>query len=345
MSEFSWQSGHDAGAASAGANSLFFRLHLDGLQQLGTDLPALFARWGVPADALENMPDRVPRAFSDRFWEAAEEVTSDAFIGLRLAHLARPEVDELVRSIIGDSTSLGAALTQLSSYGQMIDERLDFRLEVEGDEVVMVQQPNPATAAVRHSTECILGVLGLIGRQLTGELLRPRAAYFRHAPPSSIGSLCEHFGDRLHFGGLHNALVFSREYLSLPVVVLTEEDRLRLRREADALLRALPDDPFIAKVRGALGLGLSAGTPSSRQVADMVGVSEQVLRARLRSRGTSLRLLLDSVRRQLALEYLQARELSIGEVATRLGFPSSSAFGRAFRRWAGCTPKEFQIMH
>jgi len=43
-----------------------------------------------------------------------------------------------------------------------------------------------------------------------------------------------------------------------------------------------------------------------------------------------------------AAHYLGDRSLSIGEVSYPLGFSEVAAFHRAFRRWYGCTPREFR---
>ena len=49
-------------------------------------------------------------------------------------------------------------------------------------------------------------------------------------------------------------------------------------------------------------------------------------------------LLLDDVRRELAVRHLSVRGTSAAEVAFLTGFSEPSAFSRAFRRWTGLTP-------
>jgi AraC-like DNA-binding protein len=50
----------------------------------------------------------------------------------------------------------------------------------------------------------------------------------------------------------------------------------------------------------------------------------------------------DDVRRQRALLLLENRDLSIAEIATRLGYTEVPNFTRAFRRWTGKTPAAYR---
>jgi transcriptional regulator GlxA family with amidase domain len=48
------------------------------------------------------------------------------------------------------------------------------------------------------------------------------------------------------------------------------------------------------------------------------------------------------VRSELAKRYLARNTLSASEVAYLLGFTEPPAFFKAFKRWTGMTPREFQ---
>ena len=51
--------------------------------------------------------------------------------------------------------------------------------------------------------------------------------------------------------------------------------------------------------------------------------------------------MLDTTRRELALEYLTAGEHTLADITFLLGFADQSNFTRAFRRWTGTTPRQF----
>jgi len=75
-------------------------------------------------------------------------------------------------------------------------------------------------------------------------------------------------------------------------------------------------------------------------VARQLKISPRSLQRRLRGQGTSYQALLDDVRRELALRYLDEPCVSVTEVAFLVGFTEPSAFHRAFKRRTGTTPAE-----
>ncbi len=72
-------------------------------------------------------------------------------------------------------------------------------------------------------------------------------------------------------------------------------------------------------------------------------MSGRTLQRRLADRGYSYQALVDEVRRRLAERLLQATESSLAEVAFMTGFSEQSSFTRAFKRWAGQTPRSYRI--
>ncbi|MEK7846978.1 MAG: AraC family transcriptional regulator, partial [Nitrospinota bacterium] len=61
----------------------------------------------------------------------------------------------------------------------------------------------------------------------------------------------------------------------------------------------------------------------------------------LANRSHSLKLL-NEIRKDMAVNYLKDKNVSIGEVAYILGFSETSAFYRAFKKWTSFTPSEFR---
>jgi AraC-like DNA-binding protein len=62
----------------------------------------------------------------------------------------------------------------------------------------------------------------------------------------------------------------------------------------------------------------------------------------LGAEGTNYREILESTRQALAEKYLQGGEYTQAQVAFMVGFSDQSNFARAFKRWTGMSPGEFQ---
>lgn len=82
--------------------------------------------------------------------------------------------------------------------------------------------------------------------------------------------------------------------------------------------------------------------PSLEAAASDLGMSGRTLRRRLAEEGTTYQRELDAVRQKMAEEYFSRGGASVTELALLLGFADSSAFAKAFRRWTGCSPTEYQ---
>ena len=78
-------------------------------------------------------------------------------------------------------------------------------------------------------------------------------------------------------------------------------------------------------------------------IARRLGMSGRTLQRRLSDEGYSYQTLVDESRRQLAKRLLHQTDFSLVEVAFMTGFSEQSAFTRAFKRWAGQTPRSYRI--
>jgi AraC-like DNA-binding protein len=77
-------------------------------------------------------------------------------------------------------------------------------------------------------------------------------------------------------------------------------------------------------------------------VARKLGMSLRSLQRSLRECGSSYEKLVRDGRREVACAYLRDGRHSVTETAFALGYESSSAFARAFKRWTGQLPSEYQ---
>ena len=66
------------------------------------------------------------------------------------------------------------------------------------------------------------------------------------------------------------------------------------------------------------------------------------LQRRLGDEHTTFKQLLDDTRRELALQYIRDPSVTITEMTYLLGYSEPANFSRAFKRWTGVTPGEFQ---
>lgn len=97
-----------------------------------------------------------------------------------------------------------------------------------------------------------------------------------------------------------------------------------------------------ASVRAAIRAALPDGVPELKSIAQRAGTGVRSLQRRLAALDLRYADLLDDVRRREALRLLDKHGASATEAAAALGYAELSAFSRAFRRWTGLAPSEYQ---
>jgi AraC-like DNA-binding protein len=116
-----------------------------------------------------------------------------------------------------------------------------------------------------------------------------------------------------------------------------------LDRQASELLARLPRaDALTERTRQAVHEAIRAGDPTLERTARALGMSTRSLQRHLRAQGTTHRRIVDEVRREMAIGYVERAELGLSEVAFVTGFTEAAAFHRAFKRWTGRTASAFR---
>jgi len=96
-------------------------------------------------------------------------------------------------------------------------------------------------------------------------------------------------------------------------------------------------------VRLAVAKMLSEGVPTLSTVALSLGMSARTLQRRLSDQEKSFQSLVDQARRELSQQLLRETHYSLAEIAFLTGFAEQSGFTRAFKRWAGETPRSYRL--
>lgn len=115
---------------------------------------------------------------------------------------------------------------------------------------------------------------------------------------------------------------------------------LAYQRDCRRMMRELSERALCETVRRIL-LQCPDASPSVVQMASKLGMSIRTFRRRLASQHTTFLQILDEVRFQLAVRYLDDRQLTTELIAQKLGYSESANFRAAFRRWTGSSPRHF----
>lgn len=214
------------------------------------------------------------------------------------------------------------------------DSMRETRVTVHDDEV-------PADVAA-FVVERAITALVTIGRDLYDTAPQLLRLDLRAAQPADDGVYREFFRLKPRFGADRNVVVFDRKELEQPLALANEPARQTAIEQCRVQLETRKaGDGLAQSVRSRLIAG-STRMPTMPVVANDLCMTSRTLRRRLLDEGTRFVELREQVRRSLADDLLRTRQLSIGQIAERLGYAESTGFISAFRRWHGTTPHAFR---
>ena len=104
-------------------------------------------------------------------------------------------------------------------------------------------------------------------------------------------------------------------------------------------LQPLIEEEPTASIRIVMAAMFSEAPPTLERLSKVAGVGVRTLQRRIQRAGTTYSELLESVRRDVALQGLAKGERPIREIADMIGYKQQSSLSRAVRRWSGTTPK------
>lgn len=227
------------------------------------------------------------------------------------------------------------ALTSVSAYeAEQTEQGVFINLHRDGERRLGMRLSNEATVAS----------IATISREVSAEPPVFLGVFLKHAAPESINGHEDYFGCPVYFDADRDALLISVETAHKPNKVGDETVVRFFDTHLQAELARFDDEESLDRqICNHISQSLSEGIPAISAVASQFDMSGRTLQRRLSSQGYSFQSLVDQTRRQLAKKLLKETDYSLVEIAFMTGFSEQSAFTRAFKRWAGQTPRSFRI--
>ena len=168
----------------------------------------------------------------------------------------------------------------------------------------------------------------------------PEAIHFQYPEPSHRKEYDRVFGVPLVFDSDMTAIgvdsmvltmSMPKQYGAAAAAVTVQAEQLLARLESDASTRA--------SVEKELARNLEKGDVRMETIARKMGLSRATLFRKLKAENATFDDVLQSLRRERALQLLNDEKRSVQQTAHLLGFSDPAAFSRAFKRWTGVSPK------
>ncbi len=315
-------------------------------RSLGADPESLLRGSGVGGGAPPPPDEHIEIARYFDVWRRTTELFDVPF-PLRVAAAFQLEDNEVYGFLAMSCATIGEAFDRTLYYSRLYTVGARYEMQVDADATRVIWYPWPgdlADAGYRAAMDYHVADMEKAIRQLGVGAPRPTAIRLVHAAPANPGGYTEHYGVAPSFGRPLYELVYPPGLRDLPIVTFNS----RLRDYFDEECRRLVDKlggetSVVAQVRKQLIGAMDGADSSIEAVAKGLGMSARSLQRRLADEKTRYNDLLAEVRAEFAKRYLTRGTVSASEVAYLVGFAEPPAFFKAFKRWTGMTPREFQL--
>jgi AraC-like DNA-binding protein len=309
----------------------------------GASRAELAARSGIAAEDLADVDRRVPFASYVALMRACQQLANDPALALHYGETNDMAQISVVGLIAYACETMVEAMAQMNRYGRLV-------VEVDGPkERFSVAYKDGGFWAVDHReqpndfpelTESTFARMICAPRRF-GVTQLAQAVHVTHLAPVYRAEYERIYGAPVTFEAGWNAVLLDAQWMNHQIAVQPRYVFGILSDHADTLLKRLESSKSTrGRVESLLMPILHKGEARMETIAAKLGLSRQTLFRRLKGEGVTFEKVLDELRRQMALDYLGARKVSVNETAYLVGFSEPAAFSRAFKRWTGKSPRD-----
>lgn len=334
----------DFGFASVPAIKQYLRT----AQACGVDYLPLLEAAGIHPDVLEDNNKRITGKAMERLLALLIPASKDPCFGLHSAQFVEPASYSVLGYISMNCSTLRETLANTAIYEKIVGDMGVSGTQIEDGFVLQrwdCRFPDPIVK--RHATENVLGSWEVYVREFAHiDTSLSDCVWFEHPAPDNpelLDDYREVFGCDICFDQAANGIRFREELLDTP---LPQADKKLLKALLDHATQILTeidrDQTITVRVKNLLRLMLKESEPSSTQVAEVLNMSSRTLQRRLGAEGTRYQAVLNEVRLELALYYLEHTTLGLDQIAHELGYAEARSFYRSFKQWTGRTAGSYR---
>jgi AraC-like DNA-binding protein len=312
--------------------------YLEVTQYLGFNPRDVLAAVGLSRAQLQAPEHRIAIDAAVRLLEESAASSGCQTFGLSMAESRQLSDFGVVSLLLTHQRTLRDALQVVLHYRHLMNNSLAIFIEEAGKmviirEEVVTESPMPS----KQATELAIGVMFRLCAALLGTHWHPYSVNFMHQAPDNLQLHRRLFGCTLEFGSEFNGIVCPNTSLDVP----NPHADPTMARYAQSYLDSLQSHEgtsMLFEVRKAIYLLLPMGRATIEQVAQSQGMNVRTLQRRLKDDGCAFNDVINDVRRDLVLRYLDNPSYSLSRIADMLGYSMASSFTRWFISQFGMPP-------
>jgi AraC-like DNA-binding protein len=305
------------------------------IRGLGHDPQDIFAESGVEMDLFDHGENRIAAAALGLLLANAARRTGREDIGLLVAERFRPTRLGLVGLLAAEGPDVRTSLRNLVRLIHHNSQATFLSASMSDAEVTLrYELREPAIEGANHVFVGVIAMAMRMMQALCGRDWQPDEVQLSRRSPQDVAPYRRFFRAPVRFNAAQDALVFEGRWLDHPVAPpgqpgvspsFTGEGRAMSEIVGTLVSRRLGLEPV-----------------SAAELAAEIGNSRRALDRQLAGEGVSCQHLVDSIRFARARRLLADGDAPLSDIAFALGYPDSSVFSRAFRRWGDLSPSAWR---
>ena len=236
-------------------------------------------------------------------------------------------------------------LNQMPSILKVWGDIGEVQLEISSDNTVrLIWLPlDKSTCSSRLLSDTVMSTSAHIINNLCVLPIPIKSASFTYKKPQNTEGLKSVFGENLLFDSEYTSICFDRYSLDYKI----SRQNYPLQQNTEVVFDTIFDgkdlsDGFWSMFRQSVVNRLPDNSATLNNIAFDMNISNRSLQRQLQKRNSSFSSELLKIRQSLAKRYLENERWTSTEIAYALGYVDSSSFSSAFRKWFGCSPREWR---
>src|SRR5205085_5151045 len=312
----------------------------------GLDPYKMLRRFRISPVLLEDPDATLPsNAVADLLEASAAESGCESF-GLLMAECRTVSSLGPLSLLLAHQGTARDVLDSLIEYQSVLNEvmSLDIEHAPDGEKggLAIIRAGFIGGYDGRQAIELVMAIISRTVSDLVSGRWHPDLAYFRHPAPADLSHHRRFFQCPLVFDADFNGLICAEAALDAPNPAAESAMARHAKRYLDMLVPSPADGSMSERARRSLYLLLPAGRATLEQVGANLGQHPRALQRLLEREGRSFAVLLNEVRRELALRYLASPTNSVGAAAQMTGYATLSSFSRWFAGEFGMSPAQWR---
>jgi AraC-like DNA-binding protein len=315
------------------------------LERAGASVERLLAMADLPSSVSSDSEALIPARGVCRLFNAAARELDIPNFGFIVGEQTNFDTLGTFGRVARRAPTLGTALQTVKRCYPMFTSGSRIWLRRRGDVVefrrALIPELDPQDFAWQQNQLHVLGRMLAFVRLAAGPSWRPAEVHLQTDEAPALRDAESLAGARVAFRQPATMIAIPRALLAAPL-----PPPLRIEAPGDAVEeweRSRPARDFVRSVRQAIETLSCRDYPDVRATADFVDMSVRTLQRRLSAAGVSHDLLVAQARFATAAAVLEETDAKILDLALDLGYSDHANFTRAFRRWTGCSPREYRL--